>query len=177
MNEPNSVNSKKIIINYGLILGLISVLLGVISYVSGNVYKPHWSIQTIGFLILIAIIVYGIREFKKQNGGYLKLSQALKIGIGIALISGIIGVIYFLIQVNFIEPNYFENYMDFQREAAMQANSSATQEQIDAGLEVSKPFMNTGFFAGIQLAMALFFGFIISLIAGLVMKKDNPAQV
>lgn len=176
MEESEKINSKKIIINYGLILGIVSVLLGVISYVMGNLYQPHWSMQVLGFLILIAVIVYGINEFKKTNGGFLKLSQALKIGVGIAVVSAVISILYFIIQVNFIEPNYFENYIDFQREAAFQANPSVTQEQVDAGLEFSKPFMNTGFFVVIQFAMALFFGLIISLIAGLVMKKQNPYQ-
>jgi len=176
MEESEKINSKKIIINYGLILGIISVLLGVISYVMGDLYQPHWTMQVLGYIIFIGIVVYGINEFKKTNGGFLRLGQALKIGTGIAAVAAVIGIIYFIIQVNFIEPDYFVNYIDFQREAAYKANPSVTQEQVDAGLEFSKPFMNTGFFVAIQIAMTLLFGLIISLIAGLVMKKQNPYQ-
>ena len=177
MTEPVKVNSKKIMLTYGAILGVVSILLSVISYVMGNVFKPHWSIQLLGFLILIAVIVYGLREFKKQNGGFLKLGQALKIGIGITAISSVLGILYFIIFTNLIEPDYFVQYMDFQREAALEANTSATPEQIEQGLEMSKPFMNTGFFAGIQFIMAVFFGFIVSLVAGLVMKRENPHAI
>ena len=77
---------------------------------------------------------------------------------------------------NFIEPNYFADYIEFQREAAIEANPDIPIEQLDQGLEFSKPFMNTGFFIGVQLILALFFGFIISLIGGLIMRKENPYE-
>ena len=163
-------------INYGLILGVISILLSVLNYVVGsNMFQPHWSMQLVGFLILIAIIVYGLKEFKKHNQGFLKLGEAIKIGIGITLVSSILGVLYFVIFTQVIEPTYFEQYIDFQRETALeQGNASA--EQIDQSLEMSKPFMNTGFFVGIQIVVGLFFGFIVSLISGLIMKKENPYE-
>lgn len=177
MTEPVKVNSKKIMLTYGAILGVVSVLFGVISYVMGNTFQPHWSMQLLGFLVLILFIVLGLREFKKQNSGFLKLSQALKTGIGIAAISAVIGIIYFVIFTSVIEPDYFEQYIEFQRTTALENNTSATPEQIEQGLEMSKPFMNTGFFAGIQFIMAIFFGFIISLIAGLAMKRENPHAI
>ncbi|MFD2828485.1 DUF4199 domain-containing protein [Leeuwenhoekiella polynyae] len=176
MENTSQPSSKKIMITYGVILAAVSILLSVFSYVMGNVYQPHWSIQLFGFLVLIAVIVYGIIEFKKQNQGYLKLSEGIKIGLGIAAISAVIGVLYFVIFATVIEPNYFENYIEFQRQTAIETNPSMTTEQIEAGLNMSKPFMNVGFFAGIQLIMGLFFGFIVSLIASLAMKKTNPYQ-
>lgn len=176
MEEAENLDSKKIILNYGLILGVITVLLGVISYVMGDLYQPHWTMQVLGYLIFIGLIVYGIKEFKKSNGGFLRLSQALKIGTGIAAVAAVIGAIYFIIQVNFIEPDYFANFIDFQREATLEANPSMTQEQVDAGLEMSKPFMNTGFYVAIQIAITLLLGLVIALVAGLVMKKEIPFQ-
>ena len=172
--ENVKASTKKIMINYGLILGVVSILLNVLNYVVGsNMFQPHWSMQLIGFLILIAVIVYGLKELKKNNNGFLKLGEALKVGIGIALVSSILGIIYFVIFTEVIEPTYFEQYIDFQREAALEMGN-ASEEQIDQSLEMSKPFMNTGFFVGIQLVVGLFFGFIVSLIAGLAMKKENP---
>lgn len=174
--ENVQASAKKIMINYGLLLGVISILLSVVTYTIGsNMFQPHWSLQLFGFILLIIILASGIKQFKKVNQGYLKLGQAIKTGMGIVAISGLLGVIYFVIFTNFIEPTYFEQYIDFQREAALENNTNATVEQIEAGLEMSKPFMNTGFFAGVQFILGLFFGFIISLITGLVMKNENPA--
>lgn len=174
-NTSQKTDMKKIMINMGLLLAVISILINVINYTFGdNIFEPHWAVQTIGFIIMIVAIVYGIKQYKASNENYLKLVEALKVGLGIALIAALVGVLYFIVFVNFIEPTYFEQYISFQRDAAIESNPDISIEQIDAGLKMSEPFMNTGFFAGIQVIMGLFLGFIISLIAGLVLKRDNP---
>jgi len=173
---PQKLDIKKIMINMGLLLGIINILLTVVNYTLGdNIFQPHWSLQIFGFILSILVIVYGMKQFKVINNGYLKLSEALKIGLGISLIAAILGAVYFIVFTNFIEPTFFEQYIEFQREAAIEGNPDINVEQIDAGLEMSKPFMNTGFFVAIQIILGLFFGFIISLISGLVLKKENPA--
>jgi len=175
-NPQQKPDMKKIMINMGLLLGVISILISVVNYTLGdNIFQPHWSLQLLGFIISIVVIVYGMKQYKESNQGFLKLGEAIKIGLGISVISGILGVVYFIIFTNFIEPTFFEQYIDFQREAAIEGNPDLSVEQIDAGLKMSKPFMNAGFFAAIQIILALFFGFIISLISGLVLKRENPA--
>ena len=84
--EQQSPSAKSIMINFGLVLGVVSVLIGVITYVLGTYLERDWITGTIGFLISIVIYTWGINTFKKSNGGYLKLVQALKIGLGLSLI-------------------------------------------------------------------------------------------
>tara|TARA_R110001632_G_scaffold195268_1_gene316888 strand:+ start:279 stop:833 length:555 start_codon:yes stop_codon:yes gene_type:complete len=179
MSIDSKAVMKKIIINNGVALGIISILFSVISYVMGNQFQPHWSVQLIGFLTFIYFILSGVNAFKKEKGGFLKLGEALKIGLGIALISAIIGVIYFVIFTQFIETNYFVEYTDWQRDTVLESRPNATDaeiKQIDVGMEMQKPFMNTGVFSAVQLMMGLFLGFIVSLIGGLFMKKDDPYE-
>ena len=56
---------------------------------------------------MIAFMVLGIKKVKESNEGLLSLGEGLKTGMGIALISGIVGIIYFLLFVNFIDPDFF----------------------------------------------------------------------
>ncbi len=42
MENQKSSSSKQIMLNYGLILGVVSVLIAVANYAFGNIYEPHW---------------------------------------------------------------------------------------------------------------------------------------
>lgn len=172
--ENVKASSTKIMINYGILLGVVSVLLNVVMYVTNNHLQPHWSVQIIGLLLFIAIVVVALKAFKKENGGYMKLGQALKVGLGVALIAAIIGAIYTYLLMTVIEPTYMDQVMEIQQEAMLKQD--IPQEQMDAALAMSEKFSGPGIVVTFQLIAGLFFGFIISLIAGLAMKKDNPYE-
>lgn len=173
--ENVKTSTKKFMINYGVLLGVISVLFNVILYVMNMHVQPHWSVSLIGFILFVVIIVLALKAFKKENGGFMKLVEALKIGLGIALISAIIGVIYTYVLINFLDPTYLDQLMSAQQDAMIEQNPNMTQEQIDQAMEFSKKFSGTGVIITFQLIAGLFFGFIISLISGLALKRDNPA--
>ncbi|MDO4229207.1 MAG: DUF4199 family protein, partial [Capnocytophaga sp.] len=102
--ETKIVNSKDIMLKYGLYLGLASIALSIIPYVLGITFSASTWIAILGYLVTIFFIVMGIKQFKAQRSGFLKIGEALKIGIGISLIGGIIGVLYMLIFNNVIDP-------------------------------------------------------------------------
>jgi len=158
-------------INNGLILGLISILISVTVYALGKTYDQHWSVGVISFLIMVAIIVMGIKKFKASNGGYLSLGEAIKIGLGIALISGIISVAYTYVFTSFIEPDFFINLAQVQEQKWI--DQGLTDEQIEGAKVMMDKMSNPMMTAGFTVIGSLFFGFIISLISGAVMKEKN----
>ena len=168
------VSPKQIMINNGVLLGGISVLIGVILYATNNHVQPHWSYAVVGSLIFIAIVVLGIKKFKEANGGFLSLGQALKIGIGIALISALFGLAWQLLMTNVLDPDYADKILDVQREQFLERQPDMSQEQLDKTMEMVSGFSSPIFGAAVQILGGLFFGFIVSLIAGLVMKKEDP---
>ncbi len=174
----STISSKSIMVNYGLVLGIISVVLGVILFVTNNHYAPHWSYGILGFGINIVVLTLGIKAFKQGNNNILSLGQAIKIGIGISLIAGIISIVWQLIMTNVLDPNYAETMIELQREGLMEAQPNMTDDQLDQTLEMMSGFANPFFTAAVGLLASLFFGFIISLVVGLIMKKEDPyAQV
>jgi len=168
-NQKSSTTS--IMLNYGLILGFVSILLAVANFAFGDVYKPHWISSVVSAVASIAIIVLGIKKIKENNGGYLKLGEALKTGLGIALISGIIYVIYFFVFTNYVEPEYFTNLAKVQEVTLMETYPNFSDEQMESAMAMSQKMSGFGMVAAIALIMSLFFGFIVSLIGGLIMKK------
>lgn len=169
--ENQTSSSKSIMINHGLILGLISILISVTVYALGKTYDQHWSVGVISFLIMVAVIVMGIKKFKASNGGYLSLGEAIKIGLGIALISGIISVVYTFIFTTYIEPDFFINLVQVQEQKWIDAG--LTDEQIEMQTEMMKKMSGPMVTAGFTVIGSLFFGFIISLISGAAMKEKN----
>jgi hypothetical protein len=171
----NQNSATKIMLMYGAILAGLSVLINLINYSFGNIYQPHWSIGIVSFILLIGIIVYGIKVFKDGNNGFLTLGQAIKIGLGITLISAIIGIIYQLIFSNVIEPDFYDKMAEYQEQVMLEKFPDMPEEQLEKALEMTQKFSSPGMMAAFALGGSLLFGLIISLIAGLILKKEETA--
>jgi len=160
-------------LTYGLYLGIASIILSVANYSFGNIYKPHWVISVLRFVLMIAFIVLGLKALKQQNNGFLRLGEAIKLGVGIALLSGIIGAIYFIVFSTYIEPNFTVNMSEFQEQMMYEKFPDMDEALIEQQVEMSKKFMTPGIMAGMTIIGGVIFGLIISLIAGLIMKKEE----
>ena len=172
--ESINVSTKDVMIKYGILLGIIMLLFQVILYVTDNFLAPHWSLGILSFLIMVVIIVTRLKTFKKNNEGYLKLVQALKIGVGIAIISSIVGIIWTIILTQVLEPNYTELALGVVRDQIIEQYPDMTDTQIEQALSFQENFTKLGFMIPISIILSAFFGFIITLVSGLIMKKDNP---
>uniref|UniRef100_UPI002610AB13 DUF4199 domain-containing protein n=1 Tax=uncultured Lutibacter sp. TaxID=437739 RepID=UPI002610AB13 len=89
----NQTSSKNTILNYGLYLGIISVLVSLVVYAMGNHVKPHWSVSVINIVIMLTMIVMGMNKFKSDNNGFMSWGQAVKIGVGLTVVSTVIVII------------------------------------------------------------------------------------
>lgn len=173
--ENQKLSSKQVMLNYGLMLGFVSILMAVANFAFGNVYEPHWIVSVLGIAISIVFIVLGLKKIKENNGGYLKLGEAIKTGLGIALISGIVYVIYLLIFTSYIEPEFFARTLEVQEQALIEKYPNMTDDQLQGALDMQKKFAGPLMFSAITLIVSLFFGFIVSLVGGLIMKKSDEA--
>ena len=167
----DQASSKSIILNYGLYLGLATVIMSLIKYAMGALYVQEYYTGVLGFIFIIAFIVLGIKKYKTNNGGFLSFGQAVKIGIGIAMIGGVISVIYLYLLSNFIEPDFAVNTIEAQK--IMLADSfGMTEGQIEEATKSSLDNFNLSLIGG-SLIGSLFIGGIVSLIAGAIMKKTE----
>ena len=171
--ENLPLQPKKVSLNYGIILGLVSILISVLIYAFDKHHDQDWITRSPGLIAMIVIIFLGIKKYREFNNGYLKIGQALKTGIGIALIGAVISLIYTFIFLNYIEPNYMDEMMEIQEEALMERFPDFTDEQIETQMEVVKKFSTPAMTTAFALIISIFFGFIISLISGLILKKSD----
>ncbi len=169
--ENQSPSIKPIAFNYGIILALVSIIVLVIMYIL-NVEKS-WPLSIGSMIATILVFVYGIKAYKKANGNLLSLKDAIKVGLAIAVIGGIIGAIYSYIHYTMIYPEFIEMTKETAYEQMMERNPNLTDEQATQAMEMSSMFMTPGFFSLMSIIGSLFFGLIVSLIAGLIMKKEQ----
>nr|WP_298790494.1 DUF4199 domain-containing protein [uncultured Allomuricauda sp.] len=171
--EENQPKVGKFSLNYGLILGLISVVFGVMLYTQGMHYEMNTSVIVISTLLSIVVIVLGTLAFKKANGGYLKLGEALKLAVGIALVSTILSLLYQYVLVNFIEPDFMDKAMEIARPEAFEKNPSMTEEQWEQAVSMNKKMAWLRYPIGLIISCLV--GLVVGLITGLILKKDKPA--
>ena len=170
--ENQQTPSKKIALNYGLYLAALSILLHVSLFAMGKHLEQDWKVNVIGIAITAVLITLGIKKYKEANGGLLTLGQGLKTGISIALISTVIYIVYTLLFLNVIAPDTMEQGLELARQK-LEENPNMSDEQIDAAIAMQKKFQSPGILAAVMLIFSLFIGFVISLIASLVMQKKE----
>lgn len=170
----NQTNSKSIILNYGLYLALVGIFIHLILYATGTLLDYTWVTGVVGFVAMIAFIILGIKKYKTNNGGYLSFGEALKVGVGIAVVSAVISIIYTLIFTNFIDPSFQEQAMELQKQKWLDGGMS--EEQIEASVEMAKKFQNPAITSAVSIVVQAFFGFIISAIGGAIMKKTEENE-
>ncbi|AUC84876.1 DUF4199 domain-containing protein [Polaribacter sp. ALD11] len=167
----NQVNSKGFIVNNGVILGVASVIFALVLYATGNHLKPHWSASVINAIIFIGTIIYGIKQYKAANNGFLSWGQGVKVGVGVAIVGGLILVIYNYLFTNFIEPDFMQQMMDIQNQAFLDQGMS--EEQVEAANQMGKAFQGPFLLAALGIISYAIGGFVVAAIAAAIMKKSE----
>ena len=165
-------SNKNLALNYGLILGIILILLSAVTYFSGMMLEgEQWPIF-IYYLVFPIIVIYAIYTFKKNNGNSLSLTQGLKTGMGVAVISGLVYVIWSLILNYVIDPELIDKILTLTEQKLME-NPNMTEESIKSTMDITKKMSNPLFGSAVFILMSAFFGFIYSLISSLIMKTPD----
>lgn len=171
--EDNQPATRKYALIYGAISGAIGIALALILYSQGLQHQQGLGIQAIQFTILATMIVVAVYQFKQANSGYLAIIDAVKIAPGVAVISFIIGILWFLLFSNVIEPDFVAETMAIGKQKAMEQNPELTGEQLDKGMEMQQNFFWV--IMGVFLLISAVLAAIVGLIVGLIMKKEKPA--
>jgi len=173
----NTADTKNIMLNYGAILGFITIGISVFNYMTKLDFSSYgWVGGIVGIIAMIALIYKGIEKVRDTaNGGYISLGEALKVGIAIALVGGLLSSLYQVVFLYYIDPEYLSRVQEFQLEKALEMNPNMPEKQIemmqDMGNKLNSPWIT---FAGAMVGN-LFFGFIFALFSGLILKKNDDS--
>ncbi len=152
---------------------LISLILMVVDLIGGF---AHLRFETwfkwIGTIIMFAgIIIFCIQYAKEKTDG-VRFGNVFGYGFKIALVISVLIVVYTLISVNLIFPDYLDQLLVKSR-AEMEAKGNLTEDQIDQGLKITKKFLQPVPLAIFAFLGTLFFGTIAALLGGAFAKKSE----
>ena len=170
--ETEKLTPGKFALNYGLVLGLVMIAIAVVMYVTGMALELKQWPQYLYYIIFPVTVIYAISQYKKSNGNLLRLGEAIKIGVLIGVISGLVYAVYGLIFNYIIDPEFMDLMMEATRDKMLE-NPNMTEEIVDQSMAMMEKFMSPLLGTAMWIAMSAFFGLIYSLIGGLVMKKEE----
>ena len=166
------INQKKLIYQYGLLTGLIAVIFEVMRFILQIHYTNDGITTVVTLIILFGGVLSGCLAVKKDNNGFISLSKTLKSGVGIALVYTIISIIYTLLLVNVLEPTFWDTSAQIAYETAKEQNPEAMGSVTFDDFKPYFEWITYGVYP-IIIAFSLFFGFIFSLVIGVVIKKSE----
>ncbi len=162
---------KPIAYNYGMYMALASVLFLIVGYALDM--QRNTIISILSAITSITLYVLAFSAYKKLNGNVFSLGDAMKLGLAIAAIAGIIGAIYAYIHYGYIDTDFIQNIRVENENQMLENAGDMTEEQLETATKMTEIFTSSGFFSTMTLIGSLFFGVIISLIVGLIMKSDS----
>ena len=175
MKNLNPIYS--ISIRYGGIAAILSIILFLILFYSGQ--NPLLIPPFLDFRILLfpIFLVYSIRDYKENyNGGFLHFWQGFSIGMLVILIIAIIMALFILIFGSWIEPDFVSNFIktsiDQIKSAKENISSAIGEKELTTVLEI---LPSTTLF---DLALDYFlkslpYGLFLTIIISLILRKKS----
>ena len=165
----------------GVIIGILSTVIGVVTYYVFPSLLGSMSFGIGTLVVSLLIYIFFTLDLRKKIGGFWTFKEALK---GIFLMSFIAGIVYSLANVvfyKFIEPGAFEKIAGFMESGMSQTfeNMGMEQEKIDEavakqieGIKGQYDPTFAQFFK--NLGIAVIIQFVMSLIFAAIFKKETP---
>ncbi|NVK29107.1 MAG: DUF4199 domain-containing protein [Flavobacteriia bacterium] len=173
MNE----HVKKHSVQWGLIVGGISVIYAAIAYaIDWSLFANAWAGIIMG-IIGISLLLIPVARVKKAQGGYLSFKEGFSAYVLGWIIQAFIGVAFNLLLFNAIDPEsgaeINEMIMDTQIERLESFGMS--DEQMAASLERLEEMDSFSVETQLQgILYSIIFGAVIGLIVGAAFSKKRP---
>ncbi|GAB3513839.1 DUF4199 domain-containing protein [Emticicia fontis] len=167
MEKPSTA---RIALKWGIITAIIVIIYSVVLYMTA-LFKNN-ALTYVSFLFLLGGIIFGVKEYKSLNSGFMSFGEGLGVGTLMSAVTGLIASIFSFVYIMFIDTTIPQQMSDLQRE--QMESRGLTQEQIDQTMEMMGKFMSPGMLFIFGVLLYIFFGFVWSLIISAIFKKDQP---
>ena len=172
--EEKSVSIWKSTMLSGLYLAIVSILISVVFYVTGNPFSKV--AQYISYPVLLLGIIWGQISYKKELGGFATYGQVFAAGLLTMLFASIISSIYTYILYTAIDPSLQEQLRLFTEEQMM-AKGNIPEEQMEMALEMTAKFQTPTMMVVWGIVIGALIGTIVSLITSIFIKKNPEDEI
>lgn len=166
--EQSAPSTTKVATKWALISLLTGIVLTyVYQLLNLGINSP---IKYLSAVIFIAFLLLAQKEYKDQQGGYIKFGEAFSTGFKCGLFAGLLLAIFTYIYLSFLSHEAMEQMLEAQKQAMIAKNVPA--EQMEKGTEFMRKFgaVFVSFGAAVWYAIL---GVIFGLIGAAIFKKER----
>ncbi|MCF8255944.1 MAG: DUF4199 domain-containing protein [Flavobacteriales bacterium] len=156
--------------NWGAVLGLLLIMFSVTLYLLG---MSESNAVGLTYGLMIGVICYGIVQRRKHQEGFITYGEGLATGTAIAFFGGIISAFYAFIHMSFIDTEQLARLLVKMEDQLFEQGLPTSQVDMMMGI-YEKIFKPVPMFF-MTIISSAFTGFIISLIAAAVFKKNDES--
>jgi len=185
INDAPKPPYRNTAITYGALTGLVSIVIGLLSYLAGfsDPSKQQgamgWINMLISYGVMIGGLVLAVRKHRDQElGGYITFGRAFGVGFLTMLVLGLISAVWTYVFFNFIATDMLEMIKQSSIDRMVEKQGMSV-DQAEAAMNnpVTKSMMNPVAFTGFAFAGILFIGAIFALIVAAIMRKSPPEAI
>lgn len=166
-----SISIKPTAIKYGLSLGIALLVYSFALQFSGQI--TNQPLTYLSYAIMLLALIFGMKEYRESNNGFMAYGQGLSLGTLIVFISMSISSIFSYIYMKFIDDSVVTMILDSAR-TEMAKNPQLGEAEIEQAMKMTAQFTTPEMLLVFGILGGLFVGFIISLLVAAFMKRDNP---
>jgi hypothetical protein len=182
INDTPKPPYRNTAITYGALTGLVTIVIGLLSYVAGlsDPAKQQGALGWINLLIIFGVIISGlalaVRKHRDQElGSYITFGRAFGVGFLTMLVFSLIYAVWSYLFLNFIATDMLELSKQASIDSMVEKRGM-TIDQAEAAINnpILKLFMTPVVSSIIRFVFFLFTGTIFALIFAAIMRKSPP---
>jgi hypothetical protein len=175
--DPKDVSIRPTGLRWGLIWGLVGVVLSLLFTMTGLMDPTKTSFFSIPNLLnwatTIGVMYMALMAHRDGDlGGYITLGRCVSMGAFMGLIAGVITAVYLFVYFGYINPDFMDKVIEAQIDQAEAKGQDP--EKVRQAMEISKNFMKPGAMAIFGVIGSVIGGVIWGLLVGLIVKKESP---
>ncbi len=176
--ESNPTIKKNIGMTYGLVAGLIIIVIVLIQYIGGLKMYMNPILGSISYLILITIAVLAALKLRKQQEGFLEFGEALKVTFTVFALALFMQTVFTYILFNFIDISFKDTLIveSMNKNEQWLRKIGTPDDQIEKAMDMQRgrdPFSVNLVLLGYGTTCII--AFIFCLLISLVVRKKKPA--
>jgi hypothetical protein len=172
-----TTNSKSLLlIKWGIIGGLLSFLVSVVTQYSGLAEDFSetlgWVSFLVTFVINVTVLFLALKEVRAQQGGFLTYGEGLGSSTLLGGLWGIVAGGFNYIYINFIDDAVIQKQMDLARQRL--EDQGLSESQIQDAEKITNMMLGPGVQFITIVFVTVLFMFVLGLIVSGIMKREKP---
>lgn len=176
--RPESVSPWPTGTRYGLLAGLVLIVLGLLIHLTGMVdytgqdSSSNWLTNLINWGVIAAAIVLAVKQHRDTElGGHITFGRSFFVGFIVTLLAAVVSMVWGYVFFSFVEPSLIESMLEMSRDQMMEQQGLSGSEVDNAMGMIS--WMFTPIMLSLMGGLALLVvGIIFSLIIAAIMKRE-----